>query len=62
MPLLIAECEPLIRDEFKKPALQPTSAPPGKIYFGRLYKLPAVKLLAPYPTLLQTNLTFPVPN
>jgi hypothetical protein len=34
MPLLIAAWLPLMRGAFRKPASQPTSAPPGKTSFG----------------------------
>ena len=47
MPVLMAAWLPLMREAFKKPALQPINAPPGKTVLGRLFKPPAVNARAP---------------
>mmetsp|Transcript_22690 Transcript_22690/g.75235 ORF Transcript_22690/g.75235 Transcript_22690/m.75235 type:complete len:215 (-) Transcript_22690:81-725(-) len=47
MPDFIAVCVPLILGTLRKPAAQPTRAPPGKVSLGMLWKPPSFSARAP---------------
>mmetsp|Transcript_11174 Transcript_11174/g.33243 ORF Transcript_11174/g.33243 Transcript_11174/m.33243 type:complete len:263 (+) Transcript_11174:202-990(+) len=47
MPDFIAVCVPLIFGTLRKPAAQPTRAPPGKVSLGMLWKPPSFSARAP---------------
>ena len=46
-PDFIAVCVPLILGTLRKPAAQPTSAPPGKVSLGMDWKPPSLSARAP---------------